>query len=166
MDNLLYALGGVLIVVWLLVWVLEDKEEPDVEPQKRLVDSSGNGGGPGHHRVLPREGMMNGDFPLADLLEILDDDKGPCLVENGKIWVMFNDTFHLATADGEKITVEEVPLIAGIWRTYGKDGLIAWAIKYRNRSFPDSPLFNLSGPHWKLWKTVREFNSDMAFGQR
>ena len=47
-------------------------------------------------------------------------------------FVLMNDTFAYACADDEDVTVEELPLVAGIWRDYGADGLTAWAALRRN----------------------------------
>lgn len=49
-------------------------------------------------------------------------------------FVSMNDTFAYACADDEDVTVEELPLVADIWRDYGADGLTAWAAIRRDET--------------------------------
>lgn len=49
-------------------------------------------------------------------------------------FVAMSDTFEYACADAEDVTVEELPLVAGIWRDYGADGLTAWAATRRDEA--------------------------------
>lgn len=49
-------------------------------------------------------------------------------------FVSMNDTFAYACADDEDVTVEELPIVAGIWRDYGAGGLTAWTAIRRDET--------------------------------
>ena len=57
----------------------------------------------------------------------LDKDK------NVIMWVLMNDTFYFACADGEDITMEEIPLLYQMWKKFDWYGLVAITSKKRKQ---------------------------------
>ena len=53
--------------------------------------------------------------------------------KNITMWVLMNDTFYYACADGEDITMEEIPLLYQIWKNFSWCGLVAFVSKKRNQ---------------------------------
>lgn len=69
----------------------------------------------------------------------------PCFqisIREGKTpspWLVMNDIFGYASADGEEIPLEEFPTVVKVWNKYEIDGLIAWA-SLRRKEEPILPL--------------------------
>jgi len=53
--------------------------------------------------------------------------------KNITMWVLMNDTFYFACADGEDITIEEIPQLFQLWKKFSWDGLVAIVSKKRKQ---------------------------------
>jgi hypothetical protein len=69
--------------------------------------------------------MIGEMLPDETIRLSLDKDK------NVKMWVLMNDTFYFACADGEDITMEEIPLLYQVWKKFSWYGLVAIVSKKR-----------------------------------
>ena len=49
------------------------------------------------------------------------------------MWILMNDTFYFACADGEDITMEEIPLLYQMWKQFDWYGLVAIVSKKRKQ---------------------------------
>jgi len=69
--------------------------------------------------------MIGEMLPDETIRLSLDKDK------NVKMWVLMNDTFYFACADGEDITMEEIPVLYQMWKKFSWYGLVAIVSKKR-----------------------------------
>lgn len=69
-----------------------------------------------------------------DCTELLVQDIIKLSVRNNlvQIWLLMNDIFEFACADGEDISPNDFGNILAIYRRYGWDGLVAWVVIKRN----------------------------------
>jgi hypothetical protein len=69
----------------------------------------------------------------AQVVELLRADVLSVRVDNDvvTIWLVMNDTFDYACADGEYIPIDQLPTVLRMWVEYGHDGLTAWAARQR-----------------------------------
>lgn len=67
------------------------------------------------------------------VFEMLEEDILLLSIDDAMVspWILMNDTFSYASADGEDVSIDELPLVANIWKQYKQNGLIAWAAKKR-----------------------------------
>ena len=68
-----------------------------------------------------------------DALKLSIRDEEICL------WLLMNDTFYYASADGEDVSLEELPVVLEIYNKYNENGLTAWVAHKRNEP-PLDPL--------------------------
>ena len=78
---------------------------------------------------LPAEvSSMIGEMLPEEVVRLsLNKDK------NITMWVLMNDTFYFACADGEDITMEEIPLLYQLWKKFSWYGLVAIVSKKRKQ---------------------------------
>ena len=48
-----------------------------------------------------------------------------------RLWVVMNDTFGYACADGEDVPLDQLSSVSRMWSEHGHDGLTAWAARQR-----------------------------------
>lgn len=51
--------------------------------------------------------------------------------EDGRPWVLCNDTFYYASADAEDLPIDEVSRLFGVYKKFGYHGVTAWCAEHR-----------------------------------
>jgi hypothetical protein len=83
---------------------------------------------------------LSGDIGDAFVTLLLDDVIMMNDVDGEvKLWVLMNDIFFWACADGEDVELDNLPLLRDLYLEYGYDGLIAWVAKKRGIE-PQEPV--------------------------
>ena len=52
-----------------------------------------------------------------------------------ELWLNMNDVFHIACADAEEVTVNDIASIYALWKDFGWEGVVWWVWKKRGVSF-------------------------------
>ena len=71
--------------------------------------------------------------------------------DNSDVVILMNDTFYFACADGEDITMEEIPLLYQLWKKFSWCGLVAM-VSQKRKQLPLSSIVQ-----------TEEFNAALAY---